>query len=143
MCKYFLQVFLLSSLIFSATSVLGAELRVTVSGLTPKKGQLYVALHEQAGSFPHDSKASQRKIVEIQQSKQTISFELVSGKYALSAFHDLNGNGKIDLNPLGKPVEGYAVSGKKKGGLMSKPVFSSSLFTVPTTGSEISLKMLY
>jgi len=51
-----------------------------------------------------------------------------AGTYGLSAFHDKNGNGKLDTNFLGMPTEDYCASNNARG-FMGPPSFEDSKFT--------------
>ena len=42
---------------------------------------------------------------------------LPAGDYAVKAFHDINGNGRMDTNPFGMPVEPYAFSNNARGNM--------------------------
>ena len=42
---------------------------------------------------------------------------LPAGDYAMRAFHDVNGNGRMDTNPFGMPVEPYAFSNNAVGNM--------------------------
>ena len=42
---------------------------------------------------------------------------LPTGDYAVKAFHDVNGNGRMDTNPFGMPVEPYAFSNNARGNM--------------------------
>ena len=42
---------------------------------------------------------------------------LPAGDYAVKAFHDVNGNGRMDTNPFGMPVEPYAFSNNARGNM--------------------------
>lgn len=42
---------------------------------------------------------------------------LAAGDYAVKAFHDVNGNGEMDKNPFGIPVEPYAFSNNAVGNM--------------------------
>lgn len=50
------------------------------------------------------------------------------GTYGLSAFHDKNGNGKLDTNFLGMPTEDYCASNDARG-FMGPPSFDDSKFS--------------
>ncbi|MGV9008344.1 DUF2141 domain-containing protein [Brevundimonas sp.] len=43
--------------------------------------------------------------------------DLPAGDYAVKAFHDVNGNGRMDANPFGMPVEPYAFSNNARGNM--------------------------
>jgi uncharacterized protein (DUF2141 family) len=49
------------------------------------------------------------------------------GTYGLSAFHDKNGNGKLDTNLVGMPTEDYCASNNARG-FMGPPSFEDAKF---------------
>ena len=93
-----------------AAPVLAADLAIEVHGIQSSDGQLYVAVHspESAETFPaadgmfaglsHRARAGTLRFV---------LRDLPAGRYAISAFHDENGNRELDTNPSGIPTEGY------------------------------------
>lgn len=46
----------------------------------------------------------------VQAGSPAIFRDLAKGRYAVVAFHDENGNGKLDVNFLGMPLEAYGFS---------------------------------
>jgi uncharacterized protein (DUF2141 family) len=52
---------------------------------------------------------------------------LPAGKYAVSVFHDENGNGKLDANLVGMPTEPYGFSRDARG-LVGPPSFADAAF---------------
>jgi uncharacterized protein (DUF2141 family) len=59
--------------------------------------------------------------------KVTLVFRnLAPGRYALSAMHDENGNGKLDTNPAGMPTERYGFS-RDAVGNMGPPGFDAAV----------------
>jgi uncharacterized protein (DUF2141 family) len=59
--------------------------------------------------------------------------DLPAGEYALSAFKDDNGNGKLDANPLGMPIEPYGFSNDAAGSY-GPPSYKASLVQLPEGG---------
>lgn len=49
----------------------------------------------------------------------------------MKAFHDLNGNGKMDMNPFGMPTEPFALS-RDAGGKHGPAVWADAVFDVGT-----------
>ncbi|MBA4803766.1 MAG: DUF2141 domain-containing protein [Brevundimonas sp.] len=43
--------------------------------------------------------------------------DLPAGDYAVKAFHDIDGDGEMDVNPFGMPVEPYAFSNNAVGNM--------------------------
>ena len=60
-----------------------------------------------------------------------------AAEVAVTAFQDLNGNNKMDANPMGIPTEPYGASGKP---LMFGPPTWSDTKVVLTTASPILIK---
>jgi uncharacterized protein (DUF2141 family) len=66
---------------------------------------------------------------------------LAPGTYAIKLFHDVNGNGKMDTNPFGMPIEPFAFSNSAKGH-MGPATWGAAMFEVKpgTTSHTISFK---
>lgn len=54
---------------------------------------------------------------------------LKPGRYAIKAFHDLNGDGRLNTNAFGLPTEPYAASGKRTSRL-APPSWATCVFDV-------------
>jgi uncharacterized protein (DUF2141 family) len=63
------------------------------------------------------------------------------GRYSIKAFHDENGNSKLDTNFAGMPVELYGVSNNARA-RFGPPSFASTAFTLnaPQMTTVIELK---
>jgi uncharacterized protein (DUF2141 family) len=66
--------------------------------------------------------------------------DLPPGDYAVMLFQDLNGNDKVDANLLGMPTEpwGASIGGKT---LLGAPGWSDARFTLPPSGSTITIEL--
>jgi len=117
----------------SAQSLNTGTLTVRVVNASNTSGEIRVALFQNAQGFPGDaSKAFRTQRAQIDQ--QTLSARVVftgipQGVYAVSAFHDENGNGKFDKNLVGIPKEAYGASNNptKK---MRPPTFDEAKFSL-------------
>jgi uncharacterized protein (DUF2141 family) len=135
--KQILFILLIVTLAFQPASY---RLTVNVNGITPVKGDLYLALHIRPQYFNIPDSAFMKAKVKIDASSETYVFENVPpGKYALAVYQDENLNGKLDANELGMPKEGYALSGKPGPG---KPKFDEAAFTV-SGNQTLDLTMIY
>ncbi|MDR0543278.1 MAG: DUF2141 domain-containing protein [Dysgonamonadaceae bacterium] len=106
------KIFLLMLL---AASTLSAQnkLTVVVEGIEDVTGHLMVGLYTK-DNFRKKPVAGQR--VEVKAETVTVVFEdIPDGEYAVSLFHDENGNGKLDTGLFGIPVEKYGFSNNAKG----------------------------
>ncbi|MEN9700247.1 MAG: hypothetical protein RLZZ301_1445 [Bacteroidota bacterium] len=89
----------------------GHDLKVEVSQLSNRKGKLFVALFNQATTFPTYGKQWKGELIEITLPKTSYTFKNISaGAYAIAVFHDENNNGKLDKNVFGAPIEDYGFS---------------------------------
>ena len=65
---------------------------------------------------------------------------LPAGDYAVRAFHDVNGDGRMNTNPFGMPVEPYAFSNNAVG-MMGPATWERARFSVSgDTAQTISIK---
>ena len=97
-------------------------------------GFVYVALHSKSDTFPKKGNdAPYMKRVKISGKKAKVIFTKIPyGSYAISAFYDENGNGKLDYNILGIPKESAGISNNYSG----FPKWEKSKFEL--TGSSIT-----
>jgi len=72
-----------------------------------------------------------------------LSFPDVSpGGYAITVVHDENGNGKLDRNPQGIPIEGYGFSNNATG-YMGPPSFRDAEIDVDPSHNLFTVEMRY
>ena len=62
------------------------------------------------------------------------------GVYGISAFHDENGNGKLDTNFIGLPTEDYCASRDARG-TFGPPSFSDAKFSYTGGSKRLSARM--
>lgn len=65
---------------------------------------------------------------------------LPAGDYAVKAFHDVNGNGRMDTNPFGMPVEPYAFSNNARGNMGPASWDSAHFAVAGATAQTIEIK---
>jgi uncharacterized protein (DUF2141 family) len=129
--------------LFFLTARQGGEytLTVTVSGLTPVKGDLYISIHNRPQYFQEADSAFLKKKITIQSEIETLFFENVpEGNYAVAVYHDENLNGIMEISEKGFPVEGYGFS--TKGKIIGRPKFDQAVFEVKSNDT-IEIKMIY
>ena len=88
-----------------------ASLEITITGARSDKGVVRIALCPPAAGFPDcGQKAVRTAALPIIKGQARVVWSgLSEGNYALSVFHDANGNGKLDTF-AGIPREGYGFS---------------------------------
>lgn len=93
------------------------KLTVKVKGLNSNDGQVVVLLYNSKKGFPMmPGKAYKTVTTSVQSKSATVYFEnLPSGEYAVFFYHDLDKNGKLNHNMVGKAKEDYGISNNPKG----------------------------
>jgi uncharacterized protein (DUF2141 family) len=122
-----------------------SALSVSVGGINSQQGNIVVCLwREQDRDFPICASDLSFQYTSTAASAATVSVtfqDVPSGNYALSAFHDENGNGRIDRGFMDRSEEGIAFSNMNPE-RRERPSFGRSLFTLNGT-QTVSLSILY
>jgi uncharacterized protein (DUF2141 family) len=120
---------------FGTACAQAADLTVRIEEVKNKDGQLMAALYDSAAGFL--TRPVRKATVEAVAGSTTVVFkDLAPGEYGLSVFHDANGNGRLDRNAMGMPIEQVGFS-KDAQGFMGPPAFDAVRFTVPESGAGI------
>ncbi|MDF3839165.1 DUF2141 domain-containing protein [Cupriavidus basilensis] len=106
---------LCTTAILAPAGALAADLSVSVTDGPTAEATLYVALYSDAASYA-DSKAMASQKAPMHDGQGHLVFAgLAPGRYALRAFADENGNGKLDTNLMRMPIERYGFSNDARG----------------------------
>lgn len=82
-------------------------------------GSIRVALFDSEAAYEGGAPVASA-IVDVAAGDREAAFDgLPAGRYAFKAFHDVNGNGRMDANPFGMPVEPFAFSNNAVGNMGS------------------------
>lgn len=121
-----------------------ATLVVEVTGLKDDRGTLHAALYASEDGFPtQPEKALRQSDVPISGGRARVVFEgLPPGGYAVAAYHDENGNGKLDTGFLGIPTEGLGATNDAKG-FMGPPSFEKARVEVPAGDRHVVVRVNY
>ena len=115
------------------------DLTVEVKGVGVEKGSVMVALYKQT-----DTWMRKPSMVQMQAGKKegvSLTFkDLADGEYAISLFVDENGNGKLDSNAIGIPLEPFAFSNDAMGNF-GPPSFEQAKFVVGKESNSISINL--
>jgi uncharacterized protein (DUF2141 family) len=119
----------------AAMTAFAGDLTIEISGIAPNRGKIYVALYDQPEAFPIAGRQRVGQIVPAEAAHLTVRFnDLPKGRYAVVAFQDLNGNGKLDKNLLGMPKEPYGFSNSARG-TAGPPKFHDAAVTLDADGA--------
>jgi uncharacterized protein (DUF2141 family) len=127
--------------VLTAATAVAGELTIQISGVSPNRGKVYVAVYDRPDSFPTAGQQRTGQILEATGESLLVHFnELPPGRYAAVAFQDMNGNGKLDKNFLGIPKEPYGFSNRARGSA-GPPKFSAAAVNLSPDGTTtIELK---
>jgi uncharacterized protein (DUF2141 family) len=117
------------------STALAGDLTIEISGITPGRGQIYVAVYDRPETFPTAGQQRTGQIFESSGQSLVVHFkDLPPGEYAAVAFQDVNGNGKLDKNFIGMPTEPYGFSNAARGAA-GPPKFSAAAVTLNPDGT--------
>jgi uncharacterized protein (DUF2141 family) len=122
------------ALAVAALPAFATEVTFEVAGIASAEGHVMVALYDE-GSFLKKPLAALR----LKPSGGSVSGtfgDVPAGVYAAVAFHDENGNGRLDFNPMGIPLEKTGFS-RDAQGVMGPPSFADSKFEVNGAATAI------
>jgi len=117
---------------------------VTIKGFRHHGGLARVALFNHEKGFPDDEAEAYREIVsDIRSGKVQVRFDdLPAGSYALSTYHDENGDERFNRGLFGLPMEGYGVS-NNIGHAIRAPEFGEALFQLSNEVKDITVQVYY
>jgi uncharacterized protein (DUF2141 family) len=118
-----------------------ADLTVVVNNIQSGAGNVMLGLFDSAASFPKTvAKGVQATAVGRDATGRVtlVLRDLAPGQYALSAYHDLNGNGQLDSNLMGLPTEPYGFSNNARGSF-GPPSFQAASIVLPAQGLTLEL----
>lgn len=126
------------------TSISGGVLSVVISDFKNDKGTAVVALYNNSEGFPKSAeKALKVMTLPIVNKQSEAEFgSLPAGEYAVSVYHDENGNKKMDTNFLGMPKEGVGNSNNARGHF-GPPKYSDAKFKFRGDKQSIAIKIVY
>lgn len=106
-----------------------ADLTVEVLGARSAQGNVAGALFAGAPGWLKPGQAVQGQFVPAADKVVLLYRNLAPGRYALSVYHDENGNAKMDSNLAGMPTERYGFS-RDAQGRMGPPAFDDAALEV-------------
>ena len=120
-------------------------IHVTVLDIRNSTGTVDCELFDSPVGFPIEvlHSASSVMVIKVRHTKARCDFEdIPPGTYALAVIHDENSNGKLDLNWLGVPTEGYGFSNDATG-VLGPPPFSAASFHYDGRTLDMTISLHY
>lgn len=116
-------------------------LTVEITGLNDATGTVYIAVYNSEDTWLEDETVMNKTVVITEARDGDLvrtELELPMGDYALSAFHDQDGDGELDTNMVGIPDEPIAVSNNAIG-KFGPPKYEDAVFTL---GAEPAIQRI-
>ena len=102
--------FALSLLPLAVLSASAADLTITVKDIHNATGTVYLVVYDESNFGKPQLAKFKEKAPAAKGDVTFVVHNLPAGKYAVSSYQDENGNGKLDTNSLGVPIEGFGFS---------------------------------
>lgn len=139
--KLFLMLFAAVLSLLAFTTATTTKLTVEVDNIKNISGKpLIVGVFDKNG-FPTVGKAKFEKSSLANSIKVSFVFEIPNGEYAIAVSHDLNGNGKLDMNFFGIPKEPYGFSNNYKPSLRA-PKFEDCRFSLTGGDKKLTISLI-
>lgn len=129
----------LTALISAASA---ADLAVTVTGVRSAQGDVRIAVYDRAEGFRKEAQARARQAVPAAQGQVEARFSgLPAGRYAVIAYHDEDGNGRLNLRFGMIPIEGHGLSNAPE--VAGPPRFQDAAFDLREPAGAIEVRLNY
>ncbi len=125
---------------FAQTGAAAGVLRVHFVGMPNSIGRVLCGLYDSPDGFPTDrSKVIARAVGPVRDEQGVCEFKgLKPGAYAVAAFQDQHGTGKITKNWLGIPTEVYGFSNDATA-TVGAPSFQAASFQFPGGTYDVTI----
>lgn len=121
------------------TPVNESKLRVEVSGIKGNTStNVWVSVFTENDFL---EEPITRKASSVKNGKAYVEFDLPPGEYAISTYHDKNGNDELDRYFIGKPKEPYGFS-NNVAPRFGPPGYEDCKFTLGASTKSISITLL-
>jgi uncharacterized protein (DUF2141 family) len=116
-----------------------ASITVTFKGLKQGAGAILFTVVSSEEAYNGKGAAVTQAILPVSGDAVSKTFEgLAPGRYAIKAFHDVNGDGKMGTNPFGMPTEPFAFSNNAAPN-MGPPKWEAAAFEVKAGANTQSI----
>jgi uncharacterized protein (DUF2141 family) len=124
----------------AAQAAPAAELVIAASGFDHADGQAIARIYAQGDNPMNEPRWTAHAV--IHDGHATLRTELPPASYAVTVFHDENGNGRLDHNMFGLPGEPLGFSGGFSLSLTSGfPTFEKLRFELPPAGATVRIEV--
>lgn len=115
-----------------------ASVTVTFTGIQTPAGAVMAGVYDSEAAFTNGAPLKGLRIAITGGEATAVITGLAPGRYAIKAYHDVDGDGRMATNPFGMPTEPYAASNNARG-TMGPPAWADAVFEVPVDGTAQSI----
>ncbi len=119
---------------------LHATLDVTLTGLQPSDGKLFLSVQKEADFMQQRGTAGGVYEIDVA-SDQSYSYSVPVGDYAISIWHDTDNDGKFSMDENWIPTDGWGMSGSSSAD--KEPAFGDVKINVGFEGAAVNIPMVY
>lgn len=102
----------------AANAAASVDMTLNFTGIETATGSIAVAVFDSEATFDRGGAPVRQMLVPVNgATAQTVISGLPVGRYAIKAFHDVDGNGQMATNPFGMPTEPFAFSNNAVGNM--------------------------
>ncbi len=136
-------VFLTALGISIAAPAAAGDLEIRIGGISNGDGRVMVAVFDAAERFMGEETQTAALMLPARKGMvRAVIGDLPAGIYAISVYHDANGNQELDTNMLGMPREGYGFSNDARG-IAGPPSFQAAAFEIGADPAVVDLRLSY
>lgn len=114
-------------------------IKALVNQIKPEMGTVYFAMYSSENDFASRKPFLTRNASAAEGAVEVIFNNVPEGIYAITCFHDKNGNGQMDFSPNGMPEENYGSSNNVMN--FGPPRFSDAKFEV--SGKDLTFEIKF
>ena len=117
-----------------------SNLTVDLDGVRDTGGTLFVSVQTRE-QFMQERGTAGSVLSSPQSGAHQFSFAVPAGEYAISVWHDDNGNGRFDKDDSHMPLDGWAMTNSQ--GLRGEPSFDQVRMRIGDAPASVRLSMAY
>ena len=126
--------------LFVAVPAQATSLNVHLDGVRAAGGTLYVSVQTRE-QFMQESGTAGTVVSAPREGSHEFSFDVPPGDYAISVWHDDNGNRSFDMSDQHMPLDGWAMT--NSAGLRGEPSFDEVRMPIGSEAATVRLTMAY
>ncbi len=119
-----------------------ADLRLSFEGFKAPTGSVMAAVYDSEEAYASGKApvAAERIALSGDRPAVVTLSGLKPGRYAVKAFHDVDGDGKMAVNPFGQPTEPFAFSNNAKAD-MGPASWTAAAFEISEAGATQAIRI--